>query len=208
MTVAPDEPALALLEIADAPSGLVALDALAKEAPVVVVAAGTVQSGRWLIAFAGDVESVERSFARGSERAKAALVDAVLLHFAEPRILPALRDGKARGRVLTAGGDSLAVLQTSTSPTLLRAVDAALKGAAVELVELRLAEGLAGRGLATLWGAQTDVEAAIDEATAAFGRGLREGCVASIVANADPEIARAVGAGTRFFKEPVFREGG
>jgi microcompartment protein CcmL/EutN len=191
-------PALAMLEVADAPSGILALDALAKEAQVVVVAAGTVHCGHWLIAFAGDVEGVERSFARGSERAAGALVDAVLLHHAEPRILPALRDGRAR---FPFPGDSLAVIQTGSSPTLLRALDAALKGAAVELVELRLAEGLGGRGLATLWGAQTDVEAAIDEATAAFGRGRAHGCVASLIANADPEVTRAVGSGTRFFKE-------
>src|SRR5258708_754707 len=90
-------PALAMLEIGDLPAGFAALDALAKEAPVVVVAAGTLQHGHYLIAFAGEVEAVERSFARACERvcerAPQALVDSVLLPHAEPRILPALRDG-------------------------------------------------------------------------------------------------------------------
>lgn len=191
-------PALALIELDDVPSGLVALDALAKEAPVVVIAAGTVQCGHWLIAFAGEVHAVELAFARARSRAEGAIVDAVLLPYAEPRLLPALRDGTVH---FPAPGDALGVVQTGSSPTLLRAVDAALKGAQVELVELRLAEGLGGRALATLWGAQHDVEAAVELATAAFARGRPQGCTTAIIANADAEVGRALRSGTRFFKE-------
>lgn len=193
-------PALALLEIADVPAGFAALDALAKEAPVVILAAGTVQHGNYLIAFAGDVEPVALSFARAEARAGSALVDAVLLPNAERRILPALGEGSVRFPP-NGDGDALGVVQTSSSPTLLRAVDDALKGALVELVELRVAEGLHGRGLAMLWGIQTDVEAAVELATAAFARGRGAGCSAVVIPNADPEVGRAVRSGTRFFKE-------
>ena len=191
-------PALAMLELGDVPSGFVALDALAKEAPVEVIAAGTVQCGRWLVLFAGEVHAVELSFARAREKTEASIFDAVLLPHAEPRILPALQGGAAR---FPAPGDALGVVQTGSSPTLLSAVDAALKGANVELIELRVAEGLGGKGLASLWGKQHDVEAAIDLATRAFGRARREGCSAAVIANADPEVGRALGQGTRFFKE-------
>jgi microcompartment protein CcmL/EutN len=191
-------PALALIETTDIPAGYVALDALAKEAEVAILSAGTLQAGRWLVAFSGEVEPVERSFARAIERAEAGLLDAVLLPFAEPRIAPALREGSVNFPV---AGDALAVFQTGSSPTLVRAVDAALKGALVELVELRLGEGLGGRGLATLWGLQSDVEAAVDFARAAFARGRIEGSSAVMIANADPAVARAIGGGTRFFKE-------
>ena len=63
-------PALALLEISDVPAGFLALDALAKEAAVEVISAGTVQSGHFLIAFAGEVEPVEMSFARALDSAE------------------------------------------------------------------------------------------------------------------------------------------
>lgn len=191
-------PALALLELEGTPSGFAALDALAKEAPVTVIAAGTVQCGHFLIAFAGEVEPVEMSFERAMRVGAHGMIDSVLLPHAEPRILPALQDAK---RHFPAAGDSLGVVQTATSPTLLRAVDAALKGALVELVELRLAEGLGGRGLAHLWGEQHDVQAAIDLATEAFDRGRREGCTTQLVANADGEVGRVLRSGTRFFKE-------
>lgn len=191
-------PALAMLELADVPTGFAALDALAKEAPVHVIAAGTVQCGRWLVLFAGEVEPVEMSFERAATVSADALMDAVLLPHAEPRILPALQDGARR---FPAPGDALGVLSTGSSPTILRAVDAALKGALVELCELRIAEGLGGRGLATLWGDQHDVQAALDLAAAAFARGRGEGCTTALIANADHEVGRALSRGTRFFKE-------
>src|SRR5262249_26433858 len=143
-------------------------------------------------------EPVEMSFAAAEARAEGVVVDRVLLPHAEPRILPALRDGTVR---FPLPGDALGVMQTGSSPTLLRAVDAALKGAAVDLVELRVAEGLGGRALATLWGSQHDVQAAIELATEAFARGRREGCSAAVIANADGEVGRALRGGTRFFKE-------
>jgi microcompartment protein CcmL/EutN len=198
MSVTVTGPALAMLELGDVPSGFVALDALVKEAQVTVIAAGTIQCGHWLVAFAGEVLAVELSFARATSRVEKAILDAVLLPHAEPRILPALRDGTVR---FPAPGDALGIVQTGSSPTLLRAVDAALKGALVELVELRVAEGLGGRGLASLWGKQHDVEAAIELATEAFARGRGEGCSAAVIPNADPEVGRALGSGTRFFKE-------
>ncbi len=191
-------PAVALLEIGDVPTGLSSLDALAKEASVFVISAGTVQCGHWLIAFAGDVEPVELSFKRAVDVAGNSLLDSVLLPYAEPRILPALRDGIARK---PRSGDSLGVLQTASSPTLLRAVDAALKGAEVELLELRIAEGLGGRGLAMIWGLQHDVQAAVEHAQLAYGRGRADGCTTNVIANADREVSRALRRGTRFFKE-------
>ena len=71
----------------------------------------------------------------------------------------------------------------------------------MELVELRLAEGLGGRGLATLWGEQHDVEAALELSREAFARGRHEGCTTALIANADREVGRALRGGTRFFKE-------
>ncbi len=191
-------PALAMIEVGDLPRGLRALDALAKEAPVTIIAAGTIQCGHWLVAFGGEVEPVEMSFDRARRAASGAVIDSVLLPNAEPRMAPALLDGASRA---PGAGDTLGVLQTATSPTLLLSLDAALKGAEVELVELRIAEGLRGRGLATIWGLLTDVEAAVELATAAFARGYAAGCSAGVIPNADGEVRRVLESGTRMFKE-------
>jgi microcompartment protein CcmL/EutN len=191
-------PALAMLAIADVPTGLAALDALAKEAPVEVLAAGTIQSGEYLIAFAGEVEPVEMSFERALGVASGAVGDRVLLPYAEARLVPAFLEGVVRW---PAPGDTLGVIQVASPPTLLRAVDAALKGAEIDLVELRLGDGLAGKGLATIWGGTHDVEAALALAEATLSRGRGEGASVRIIPNADGVVGRAVRGGTRFFKE-------
>jgi microcompartment protein CcmL/EutN len=197
-------PALALLEVTEIPLGLRALDALIKEASVELFARGTVQGGRYLIAFGGDVESVERSFSRALLAAAGAISDQVLLRDAEPRILPAFRDGAVRE---LGPGDALGVVESGSCPVLLAIVDAALKGALVELVELRLADGLGGKAIATFWGEIQDVEAAIELSERALARhcdpssAARHWASLVVIPNADDETRRAVSGGTRFYPE-------
>jgi microcompartment protein CcmL/EutN len=194
------------LQLVSIPEGLRALDALAKEAPVEVFATGTVQPGHYLVAFGGQVEAVVRSLDRAVAATGACILDRVLLADAEARIVPAFRDGARRW---PAPGDALGVLSSPTIPALVGAVDAALKGAYVELVELRVGDGLGGRSVATLWGEVHDVEAAIEAAERSVARHVDKGLsaaganvavTASVVPNADDEVRRAVGGGTRFFQ--------
>ncbi|MBI4955700.1 MAG: BMC domain-containing protein [Myxococcales bacterium] len=190
-------PALAMLAIGAVPLGLVALDALAKEAPVDVLAAGTVESGLYLIAFAGEVEPCLRAYAAARRVAAAALEDQILLPYAEERIVPAFVGGVRR----SGPGDTVGVVETLYPPTLLAALDAALKGAEVELVELRVGDGLGGKAVATLGGATHDVEAALALAARALVRGRSEGSSTTIVPNADGVVGQALRSGSRFCKE-------
>lgn len=188
-----------MLDVGAVPPALVALDALAKEAAVSVLARGTVQPGRYLILFGGDVEATKRAFKRGREACLEHLADCVLLAHADERIAPAALAPAPRWPAGIAG-DTLGVLQTATSPTLLRSVDRALKGAAVDLVQLRVADGLGGRAIALLWGETADVEAALELSEAALAQGKAAGYHAAIVRNADPEVLGAFESGTGFHK--------
>lgn len=191
-------PALAMLDVGDIPPGLRALDALAKEAEVQVISAGTIQRGHYLILFGGDVEPVRMSFERARSFVQDCLEDAVLLPHAEPRILPSLMNGRIRW---PAPGDTLGVVQTGSPPTMLACVDAALKGADVELVELRVADGLGGKAIANLWGELVDVEAAIGLANDAMAKGDPRRCSTTIIPRADEAVVKAIASGTRFFGE-------
>lgn len=191
-------PALAMLDIDDVPRGMLALDMLVKEAQIEVYAAGTVQAGQYLLLFGGEVAPVELSFAEAVAAAGPGLRDTVLLPHAELRIAPALLDDVRRW---PCPGDTLGVLQTGTSPTMLRVVDAALKGAEVDLVQLRVADGLGGRAIATLWGETHDVEAALELARAACERGGAGPLSAQVIRNVDPTVSRRIGHGTHFYRE-------
>ena len=189
-------PALAMLDIDDVPLGILALDALVKEAEVDVYSAGTVQAGRYLILFGGDVAAVELSYCRALAQVGSALTDAVLLPYAEARIAPAILDDERRW---DSPGDTCGVLQAGTSPTMIRGVDAALKGAEVDLVQLRIADGLGGRAIATLWGESYDVEAALELAESVVRREHAQSWSAQAIRNMDPGVAARVADGTHFF---------
>ncbi|MCC6129753.1 MAG: BMC domain-containing protein [Acidobacteria bacterium] len=193
MTTSAAGPALSMLLLDEIPAGLRVLDALVKEAEVTVVQTGTIHCGRYLILFAGEVAPVETAWRRALRTAGTHLAGEVFLPYAEARILPALSGGTIRW---PAPGDTLAVIQTETPPALVGAVDGALKGALVELVELRVGDGLGGKAIATLWGETHDVEAALD-----IARVLAPDASVALIPRADAVVMSALGSGSRFFRE-------
>jgi microcompartment protein CcmL/EutN len=181
------------------PAGLKALDVISKEAEVEVLQAGTIQPGHYLVLFGGPVAEVERSFYRALHVAGPHVLDSVLLPHAEERVGPAMQGGTVRW---PAPGDTLGVLQAPTPPVLLRAVDAALKGAEVERVELRVGDGLSGKAIASLWGETHDVEAAVSLAQGVFDRTNNGGAASTaIIPRADASVLAVMGSASRFFRD-------
>src|SRR6202162_2605945 len=179
-----------MLLLGDIPPGLFVLDALAKEADVEVLQTGTIHCGRYLILFGGEVGPVERAWRRALDTAGPQVLDEVLLPNAEVRLLPAIRAGAIRW---PAPGDTLGVLQAATPPALVRAVDAALKGTRVDLVELRVGDGIGGKAIASLWGETHDMVAAVDLARASFEKAGADASTA-VIQRADPAILETVGS--------------
>jgi microcompartment protein CcmL/EutN len=58
--------------------------------------------------------------------------------------------------------DALGVIETSTVAAAIHAADAGIKGAEVRLLEVRLADGLGGKGIVLFSGLVADVEAAVE----------------------------------------------
>jgi microcompartment protein CcmL/EutN len=152
----PLQPALALLELASIAVGIEAGDAMVKRAPVDVVHAGTIQPGKYLVLVTGAVADVEEALAAGVEVGACCLVDTVYLPNVHVQVIAALR-GLRRAGV----GEALGVVETATVAATIEAADAGLKGARVELLELRLGDGLGGKGYLLFDGSVADVEAAV-----------------------------------------------
>ena len=81
-------------------------------------------------------------------------------------VVAALRGDRRAGT-----GEALGIVETATVAATIEAADAGVKGAAVELLELRLADGLGGKGYLLFDGAVSDVEAAVAIAVARIGDG-------------------------------------
>ena len=65
-------------------------------------------------------------------------------------------------------GEALGVVETRTAASTIKAADAAVKGASVELLEIHLADGLGGKAYALFGGTVSDVQAAIDTGVASL----------------------------------------
>jgi len=152
----PLQPALALLELASIAVGIEAGDAMVKRAPVDVVHAGTIQPGKYLVLVAGAVADVEEALAAGVEVGACCLVDTVFLPNVHAQVIAALRGLRRAG-----AGEALGVVETATVSATIEAADAGVKGAQVELLELRLGDGLGGKGYLLFDGSVADVEAAV-----------------------------------------------
>jgi microcompartment protein CcmL/EutN len=149
-------PAIALLEFSSIAAGIEAGDAMVKRAPVSQIQAGTVQPGHYLILVTGDVASVEEAFAAGKEIGQAALRGTLFLPNVHPHVVAALG-----GKRQVALEDALGIVETTTVASGILAADAGVKGAEVSLLQLRLADGLGGKGLVYFHGLVADVETAV-----------------------------------------------
>jgi microcompartment protein CcmL/EutN len=104
----------------------------------------------------GGVAEVRASHARGVEVAADTLLDSLLIPQVHPMVLSA-----ARGVVPRGDDDALGVIETLTASAAIVAADRAAKAARVTLRDLRLANGIGGKGVLYLTGEVGEVEAAV-----------------------------------------------
>ncbi len=168
------QPAILLLEFESIAIGIRAGDAMAKRAPIRTLHAGTVHPGRYLVLAGGEVGDLEEAREAAWEAGRESLRDEIFLPDVAPAVVSALT-GERRHR----HEEALGVFETVSVPAVIRASDRAVKGALIDLLEIRLADGLGGKGYALFGGEVADVEAAIDLAEESLAR--RDLLVARVV---------------------------
>jgi len=149
-------PALALLEFNSIAAGIEAGDAMVKRAPVERILSGTIQPGYFLVLVTGEVADVSEAVDAGVATGGDSLRDRLLLPNVHQGVVAALSGERAIGVA-----DALGIVETSTVAAAIMAADAGLKGAEVRLNQLRLGDGLGGKGLALFSGLVADVDAAV-----------------------------------------------
>ena len=158
-------PAIGLLEFSSIAVGILAGDAMVKRAPLLTVHAGTVHPGKYLVLVGGEVASVDEAMTAGRLTGAGAIVDELFLPAVHPDVVGAIVGARRAGP-----GEALGVVETASVASTLAAADAGVKGAAVTLLEVRLADGLGGKAFALFAGAVTDVEAAVEAGARSVGR--------------------------------------
>lgn len=153
------EPAIAVVELISIARGITTTDAMCKKAPVTLEESAVICPGKYLIIISGPVGPVEESYRRGLEAGGESVIDQLFLPNAHPQLVPAMR---ALSPVEAVG--ALAVVETFAAASAILAADASCKRAEVQLIELRLARGMCGKGMYTMTGKLESIEAAIEAA--------------------------------------------
>jgi microcompartment protein CcmL/EutN len=160
MSDAPFGPALGFLETSSIASGIEATDAMMKKANVDLLLTTIVPRGKYLVMVGGAVADVEQSLLAGKEAAGKTVLDEFLIQGVHPQLPAAIK-----GRVAVAELEAVGIIETKEVASAIFAGDAAVKAAAVTLIEARNQPG--GKGLVVLTGDVGAVEAAVAAGVAA-----------------------------------------
>ncbi|NUM34393.1 MAG: BMC domain-containing protein [Candidatus Brocadiae bacterium] len=151
-----NHPCVGFLELNTIAKGILVVDALLKKATINVHFSYPVSSGKYIIAFGGEVEEVKSAFSVGKEIAGNALIDSFLLTNIHPQIFPCLKE-----KIESQEFEALGILETHTCASCIVALDCALKTSKVRAIKLELAKGIGGKAYFVIEGEVGEIESAM-----------------------------------------------
>ena len=155
-------PAIALIEYSSIATGILAGDEMLKKAPITVIKSGTVHNGKYLVLIGGSVASVEESYAKGLAIEPDNIIDSMIL----PNVYEQLHDS-ILGTRLKCTKESLGIIEASSVSTMIKASDAGVKGADVNIIEIRLADDIGGKSFTIFNGSVEKIQSAVEIAKSA-----------------------------------------
>ena len=148
---------IGLIELNSIAAGYEVTDAMLKAAEVNLVVSRTVCAGKYIVLVRGDVAAVTASVAAGEAWGKGSVIDSFVIPNIHEQVCPAFTGTNPHGTI-----DALGILESFTVAALIEGADAAVKAAAVDLLEIRLAVALGGKAFVTLTGTVSAVQSAIE----------------------------------------------
>lgn len=166
------KPALGLIEFNSVARGMYATDAIAKKAPVTILNSNPICPGKYMVIFAGEVADVEESLKAGVSVGDDGVINKLFLPQIHLDVIPAVA-----GTTEIKKFDAVGIIETFSIASCIVGADLAAKESAAKLVEIRLANGLGGKGYFVMTGKLADIEASIDVAKEHIKtEGLLAGC--------------------------------
>jgi microcompartment protein CcmL/EutN len=149
---------IGLIELSSVATGYVVEDVMLKAGSVQLLMARSICSGKFLIAVAGDVTSVEAAVQAGGVAAGASLIERRQISRVHPSVLAAISNAvDIDPRQLR----SIGIIETFSAASIIDAADAAVKSANVTLLRIHLAMALGGKGFVLMAGDVASVQAAV-----------------------------------------------
>ncbi len=186
-------PAVAVWEFASIVDGVACADAIAKGSPIDALLTGTTHPGKYVVLVSGDTASVAVAID---------IVDDMEVDVMDSRFLPDIAIAVAdvvtrKDTTVTAAGDAIGVVETSTVASGIDAADAAVKAADVALGALRMADGIGGKAYLVVDGTVGEVEAAVEAAVERAGHQIVAWVV---IPNLTEDLRTDLAASSRFLE--------
>jgi microcompartment protein CcmL/EutN len=149
---------IGLIEVSSIAAGILAQDAMLKAASVELLLARTICSGKYLIAIAGDVASVQAAVDAGAKKCEGSLIEQRTIPHVHESIFPAIAMAVD---LPPEQAKALGVIETFSASSIIDVADAAAKSAAVTLLRIHLAMAVGGKGFLLMTGDVASVEAGV-----------------------------------------------
>ena len=150
------EKAIGLIELSSVVAGFLVADAALKAGTVRLLLSRSICSGKYMVLVAGEPSAVQSAVAAACEASNGCLIDNIVITNIHPDVITAL------GRTAVAPPEgALGILESFNVATLIRAADACVKSAPVQLIEVRAAMALGGKAFVTMTGDISSVQTAV-----------------------------------------------
>jgi microcompartment protein CcmL/EutN len=156
--------ALGLMEFKTVPIAVYATDEMLKAAEIALVFTAPACPGKYITIVSGEVAEVETAVKRGRVVGGIFLIDSYVIPSVSEGVLPALT-----GTVNVPDIEAIGIVETIAAVSSVMVGDIVFKAAQVQVLEIRLARGLGGKGTVFYTGELGAVEAATKAALDAIG---------------------------------------
>ena len=150
------ERSIGIVEFRSIAMGIGAIDTIVKTSDVRILDARTICPGKYYIIFAGSVSAIKSAAQAVGEQYGDFIIDLGELSNVYPEMFYAVSQ---TSEVKNWG--AIGIIETMTSPSVLKAADSAIKATDVELVEIRIARALGGKNICILTGDVSTVEESV-----------------------------------------------
>ncbi len=180
------EKSIGLLELSSIAAGFEVADTMLKTSEVRLLLSRSICSGKYMVLIGGDTAAVASAIAAGEQVTNGCLIDSITIPNLHPDVVLAI----GRTQPVQPNG-ALGILESFNVATMIKAADAAVKAADVQLLELRLAMALGGKAFCTLTGDVASVQASVAAGRAVIAEaGLLVNAV--VISRPHPDVYREV----------------
>lgn len=150
--------AIGMIEYRSIAKGVEATDAMLKSGSVRLIQCITLCPGKHIAMVSGDVSAVNTAVETGKNYSPGTYISSFVIANVHEDVIPALV-----GTTTATMHDALGIIETADASNAILAGDAAAKAANIELLEIRLARGMGGKGIVYLCGELSAVRSSVEK---------------------------------------------